>query len=310
MNTTTHFGGGTAPLALNHESVVHDAAADSASLRKPSASRIVTEASGAASLASVPPPSPQNQHVGAAASSSIGSSSCARAWATRCLNGESGRFPPKIRLRPRDRLRRGAHGVQLRRGLVGGRRGGGPRAGRVVALHGVGRDQRAPGPGQAALRGQARPRDEAARVRALVVQAVALHLMNLSSRARLSHRPRRSAFRPARARKGHSPDSPCAASQPHARVPQRSFFQDKFQQRSRRGNRPPAQRHPPFSNRHLRPSNLQSTHPRRPIFQVVCGPRDRSARDRRPGLGRRDPPRLLGEPPAATGRPLYASPGF
>ena len=169
MNTTTYFGGGTAPLALNHESVVHDAAADSASLRKPSASRIVTEASGAASLASVPPPRPQNQHVGAAASSSIGSSSCARAWATRCLNGESGLFF-KIRLRPRDRLRRGAHGVELRRSLVGGRRGRGPRAGRVVALHGVGRDQRAPGPGQAALRGQARTRDEAARVRALVVE--------------------------------------------------------------------------------------------------------------------------------------------
>ena len=35
----------------------------------------------------------------------------------------------------------------------------------------------APGPGQAALRGQARTRDEAARVRALVVQGVALHLM-------------------------------------------------------------------------------------------------------------------------------------
>ena len=95
MNTTTYFGGGTAPLALNHESVVHDAAADSASLRKPSASRIVTEASGAASSVPPPPPRPQNQHVGAAASSSIGSSSCARAWATRCLNGESGRFPPK-----------------------------------------------------------------------------------------------------------------------------------------------------------------------------------------------------------------------
>ena len=92
MNGIQRAGGGTAPLALNHESVVHDAAADSASLRKPSASRIVTEASGAASLASVPPPSPQNQHVGAAASSSIGSNSAARAWATRCLNGDKGLF--------------------------------------------------------------------------------------------------------------------------------------------------------------------------------------------------------------------------
>ena len=34
---------------------------------------------------------------------------------------------------------------------------------------------------QAALRGQARARDEAARVRALVVQGVALHLMMMSS---------------------------------------------------------------------------------------------------------------------------------
>ena len=144
------------------------------------ASRIVTEASGAASLASAPPPRPQNQHVGAAASSSIGSSSCRARLGDALLERRERPLPPKSGCDleiASGAARTGSSSAAASSAAAAG----GPRAGRVVALHGVGRDQRAPGPGQAALRGQARTGNEAARVRALVVQGVALHLMMLSS---------------------------------------------------------------------------------------------------------------------------------